>query len=561
MRGSRVSTPSVLVPVASLMLGLGCLAVGSPGDGTELTPGDDPRSTPVVPAATGTATTPLPKATSATGSPFSVIARGGAAFRLHRLVDGDLLVSTGPLVMRVDASGEVLYDPTMLRGITPIRDAAVAVGSFDGVSEWTPVGLGGRWPDALFMSLDFSSGFRGEGGRPITYRHTPHGWTRLKTRGASFEHHLVALHPWIDGSVLAQRGYVSWFPGQERWVGDDEHGPTAQQVEAAVRAIAAAKKLVVVRGTPKAPRVGPSLATFASRPSGEVIAVTGGASASAILIASDGTRTTLALPGEPSPVEGVVLDGPDRAWVFGTQEPDDTHRPYLARIEGGRVTATEPPPCKSAGLRSFVALPDGTLWTTCADPLGYGVYNDHELWTRPEGGAWMAVALPEGVDVPTEVHARAKDDVWVAASMGDQAVLLHTRPRDRVLELPDLEGIGRLLHEYNDLLPLTRNCVVGYVPLTAPPFDANAIRERLAADLGTLSRRATIHLVRTTIGGAEQLGLRVAVDADDIAADTKALHALVRARLGADAVTPARCWEPTVADDGTLGEWEKPRAN
>jgi hypothetical protein len=544
------------MPLASLTLCFGCLA-GSPGEATEVTPVDSPPSTPVVSATTATP----PTATSAPRSPFSVIARGGAAFRLHRLVDGALLVSTGPLVMRVDASGEVLYDPTMLRGITPIRDAAVAGdGSFDGVIQWAPIALGGRWPDALFLSLDFSSGFRGEGGQPITYRHTPNGWTKLQTRGASFEHHVVALHPWIDGSILAHRGYVPWFPGQERWREDD--GPTARQAQAAEKAILAAKKLVVVRGEPKAPDIGASLDAFASLATGEIVAVTGGPSPTAILIASTGTRTTLALPGDPMDIEGVVIDAPDRAWVFGTQrsEGGDYH-PYLARIEAGRISAGEAPPCKSAGLRSFVALPGGALWTTCADPAYLeSACNDHELWTRPAGGAWTAVPLPEGVDVPTEVEARADDDVWVAASMKDQRVLLHTRPRARVLELPGLEGIGRALHEYNDLLPLTQHCVTGYVALSAAPGDASKIREQLATDLGLFSRRATIHLVRTTIRGAEQLGLRVAVDSDDVAADTKALHALVRKRLGDDAVSAPRCWEPTVEEGGTVGEWERPRA-
>lgn len=543
-------------PLALLVLCLGCIAVGAPSETTELTPVDSPPSTPAV--ATTTTTAPPPTPASAPISPLSVIARGGAAFRLHPLVDGDLLVSTGPLVMRVDASGEVLYDPTMLRGIAPIRDVAIAGdGSFDGVIQWAPIGLGGRWPDALFLSLDFSSGFRGEGGQPITYRHTPNGWTKLKTRGRNFEHHLVALHPWKDGSILAHRGYVPWFPGQERWEGED--GPTARQAQAAEAAILAAKKLVVVRGEPQAPDVGASLDAFASLATGEIVAVTGGPSPAAILIASAGTRTTLDLPGDPMEIEGVVMDAPDRAWVFGTQTSEGgNNRPYLARIEEGRIRAGEAPPCKSAGLRSFVALPDGTLWTTCADPPYLeSAYNDHELWTRPAGGAWTAVPLPEGVDEPTEVAARAVDDVWVAASTKDQRVLLHSRPRARVLELPGLEGIGRALHEYNDLLPLTRHCVTGYIPLTAPPGDANAIRERLAADLGAFSRRAAIGLVRTTIRGAEQLGLRVGADSDDVAADTKALHALVRKRLGDDAVSPPRCWEPTVEEDGTVGEWKR----
>ena len=116
------------------------------------------------------------------------------------------------------------------------------------------------------------------------------------------------------------------------------------------------------------------------------------------------------------------------------------------------------------------------------------------------------------------------------------------------------------MHEYNDLLPLSRGCATGYVPLLAVPGEASKVREQLAADLGAFSRRATIHLVRTTIRGTEQLGLRVAADADDTAADTQALHGLVRKRLGAAGVGAPRCWDPTVADDGEVGEWLRARS-
>ena len=546
--------------ITLLVLCLGCTAIGSCDEGTEVAPSETPTPTPTsVESAPTVADAPAPAAPDPS-STFSVVARGGAPFHLHPLVDGALLVSTGPLVIRVDASGEIVYDPAMLRGITPIRQTPeVSDGDYVGVADWSPVSLGGRWPDALFLSLDFISGFRGEGGRPITYRHTPNGWTLLKTRGTNFEHHVVALRPWIDDSILAHRGYVSWYPGQERWEAED--GPTERQSAAAQKAIAAAKKLVVVRGQPKAPDVGPSLEAFASLPTGEIVAVTGGSSQSVIFIDPGGKRTTLALPGDPSEIEGVVIDAPDRAWVFGVrmQEDGGGYRPYLARIEQGRTRAVQAPPCKSAGLRTFVALHDGTLWTTCADPPEVGAaYNDHELWTRPAGGAWTAVRLPEGITVPTEVYARADDDVWVTAAMKDRSVLLHTRPRARVLEVPGLAGIGRLLDEYNGLLPLTDDCSPGYLPLAAAPGDASTIRDQLEADLVAFSKRAPVRLVRTTIRGAEQLGLRV--ESGDTAVDTRALHVLVRKRLGETAVAPPQCWEPTVEADGTVAEWEQPQA-
>lgn len=512
---------------------------------------DAPTNVPVV------ADTPAPQMPAAVTSPLHIIARAGARLGLHPLVDGSLMVSAGPLVMRVDEAGEVLYDPSMLRGIAPIRQAtSVDSGSYDGVMSWGPVGLGGRWPDAVFLSLDFTSGFRGEGDQPITYRHTPEGWTKVAVRTAHYEHHLLEMHPWKDGSVLARRGYVPWFPGQEKW--DGEEGPTQRQWTAAENAIAKAKKLVVVRGTPRAPDVGPSLSAFASRATGEIFAATGGTSPSMLMIGADGARRQIDLPGDAPQILGVVTDASDRAWVFGSVSSGDTSKPYLVRVTPDKADSNAVPPCKSTALTSLSVTSDGALWTTCGGPHE-AIDDDQELWTRAADGAWQRVTLPDGTDAPTAVLARAPDDVWVVASGSKGSVLLHSRPRSRIVEVTDVERLGRKLHEWNDLVPLGRHCGTGYVPLHVPPGDAAPVKAKLDADLRAFAPRASVRLVRTTLREAEALGLQLGFDADNTLADTKAVRKLAARLLGEAAVADARCWEASVADDGVLGAWERPQ--
>lgn len=534
-----------------------CATVQPPEDEPIAEP-DVPGATkaePVVPITAAVAPKPVADPPPVT-SPFHVIGKGDVSFGLHRSIDGALMVSAGPLVMRVDEAGEVLYDLSMLRGIEPIRKASVLEGGYyDGVMGWQPVGLGGRWPDALFMSLDFSSGFRGEGGQPVTYRHTPEGWTKVATRTAHYEHHVLEVHPWIEGSLLARRGYVPWYPGQEKWQGED--GPTRRQWEAAEAAIAKAKKLAVVRGAPKAPDVGPSLDAFASLATGEVFAATGGGSPSMLLLAADGKRTNVALPGSSPNVVGVVAEGRERAWVFGGATVGDTDKPYLVKVERGQAVADTVPTCKASALTSLSVLSDGTMWAVCGGP-DESVDEDQDVWTRPADGPWERVTLPEGVDSATALVARAPDDVWVAAYQAKGWVLLHTRARSKVLEVATLEVLGRKVHEWNDLLPIDQHCGTGYVPLLVPPADATAVKTKLDADLRAFSKRTSVRLVRTMLREAPALGLQLTFESEATAADTKAVRKIAARHLGESAVGPARCWEATVADDGVLGAWDRP---
>lgn len=545
--------PTIAVAVAVAVTGCNSLP-------TETTTGA-PLTAPEVPSEAGP--TPIegePAAGPVEDEPaegLHVIARAGTRFQLHPLVDGTLLVSVGPWVMRLDEQGELVPDPTMLRGIASIRPwIGPGDDAFTGIEAWGPVALGGRWPDAVYLSLDLVSGFRSEGGRPAVYRYSPSGWVPLDARAKHYSYYPVDLHAWIDGSILAQRAYQPRYPGEDRWQGDDD-GPTASQSAAVERAIRAAKKLVVIRGTPKAPELDTPVLRFDSRPSGEIFVITSVAPPTLLRLDADGARHTLALPGARAVVQGVVADGPAQAWVYGATEAADAARevPWLVRVDGEQATAMVGPACAIHGLASFVALEDGTQWATCGEPPEEPhVYDEHELWRRSAGGAWERQRLPPAVDTPRQVVVHG-GDAWVAATGPGGDVLLRSRVAGTVLELPGLEAIGRQMLEWNDPIPVTKTCSYPYVPLRSSPADAAAVKAALDEPLRTLEHTAlSITLVQTTIRGQVQLGLQLNMPDDH--RDGEKVAKVARAALGPKAVDAPRCWSTKEWEEGGLAVWE-----
>ncbi len=556
-RDPVASSTATAAPPATVRAAAPASTATSPGSEPPKEADASPEAGASAPVTSGPAQTK-----EATPPVFHVIAKTEADFRLHRLVDGGIVVSTGPFVMRVDDQGELIVDFSLLRGIAPVRRAPMSdASSYKGVEDWSPIAVGGRWPDAVFMSLEAVRGSRGQGGQSVTYRLTPKGWVAVNTRGSKYEHHFTAFSPWSNGAILARRGYEHWYPGQDQW--EEGEGPTAAQETAATVAIAKAKKLVVVRGAAKAPEIGTSLSAFASLPSGEIVAATGGSKPRAVLVAADGVKQTIELPGTHPHIEGVAIEGPRHAWIYGgsyRRDPSDEsdRDPYLVRIAEGRAETADAPPCKNAPLRTLSLLPDGAKWATCADPHDAGgAYHEHELWTQPAQGPWRRVELPDGVNTPAEVIARGSEDIWVTASAKRGEVLLHTRSRASVPELPDIGGLGRKIHEWEGLLPLDNICFPGFVPLTVPVGEADAVREKLAASLTAFSKQAAVQLVRTKIRETEQLGLQLSGVRDWVADPTKAVHKLAIASLGAEAVAPPRCWEADVAEGDIIATWRE----
>ncbi|MCA9706679.1 MAG: hypothetical protein KDK70_12570, partial [Myxococcales bacterium] len=415
--------------------------------------------------------------------------------------------------------------------------------------------LGGRWPDAVYLSLDIASGYRSEGGTPVVYRYTPEGWTKLDVRSAHYTYYPAQLRPWIEGSILARRVFQPWYPGQEKWEGD-EGGPTERQSAAAADAIRRAKKVVVIRGTPKAPEVADAVITFDSRATGEVFAVTSDDPATLLWLEAAGTRHEVALPGKETSALGVVADGLDRAWVFGSRrESDGPDRPWLVRVEGERAEEAEAPGCDQKGLASFVPLDDGAQWATCGDPPESPyAFDTHELWRRPAGGAWARVELPAGVTTPRRVVAH-RGEIWVVAGSSEGDVLLRSRPRGEVLELPSLSTIGRWVLEWNDPRPVTKECSYPYIPLRSPVAEAKAVQAALAGPLSKLRLSGfAIVLAKTTIREQPQLGVQLVLPDDR--RDVKKLATAVRAALGKEMVDEPRCWAVKEVDGWDLARWD-----
>lgn len=472
---------------------------------------------------------------------------------LHPLVDGSLLASVGPLVLRVDERGELVHDPKMLRGIKSIRGVSAEDDEFEGVAKWWPISLGGRWPDAVYLSLDVASGFRGEGGEPEVLRWDGQAWVKIETRSRNTHWYPAEVHPWIEGSLLARRAYVPWYGEEDPW--EDGDGPSAATVAAADRVITKAKKIVVIRGKPKAPAVPATVTAFDSLETGELFVVTGEDPPSMVRIDAAGASHTVALPGTDVHVHGVVADGTDRAWVFGMMQGPKEDGPWLVRVEGDRATATDAPACTQIGLASVVVLESGAMWATCADPLAepepYGA-DAATLWYRAPNGAWTPSTLPPGISGPRRVVARNDGDVWVAAEHSGGGVILHSRPRASVLELPDLPELGRQAVEWNDPLPID-GCPYPYIPLRSPPADAATVKAALDGPLTALTLEVPVVLARTTVRGTLELGLQLM--GSDGRRDVQQVAAAASKALGKEALDPPRCWYARDIEAGEIGMW------
>lgn len=544
-------------------------ALATPATATTATPATatDP-TTAAIPSGSDT-TPPTPEPTPpipvlTTTAELHVIARAGTTMMLHPLVDGSLLASAGPLVLRVDERGELVHDPAMLRGLENIRDVSADDDEFDGVSAWWPVALGGRWPDAVYLSMEVASAYRGDGAEADVHRWDGQAWAKVDTRTNRYEWYPAEIHPWIDSSLLARRVYRPWYPGHDPF--DDGEGPTEQQVEASARAIGQAKKIVVIRGEPKAPAAPATVTAFASLATGEIFAVTGDDPPNLVRLDTEGGRHTIALPGKDVHVRGVIADGPDRAWVFGTRvgPKDEDERAWLVRVHGKKASMADAPNCRGTGLASFVALDSGTQWATCGAALddvdaAYFADTPGTLWHRAPGKAWARWKLPPRIDDPRRVVARHEGDVWVVAYERRRGgVLLHSRPRSTVLELPDLPELGRQVIEWNDPLPVAPYCSYPYVPLRSPPEDAATVKAALDGPLEALKPKSPVVLMRTTIRGQTELGLQL-VDPDDARGDAKQVASAARKALGNEAVDAPRCWYARELPAGEIATWGRPR--
>lgn len=416
---------------------------------------------------------------------------GGA--RLARFDDGTAAAFAGPEVVLLDADGGVQREPMWLRGIegipTPWLDGNMRY--------WTPIALGGSWPEGASITVGIDSAARGGAAAPAMYRRMQGRWHRIADAHRRFDRYAAAFGPWKRGSVLALMRFEPRFSTEGEGI-----EPPRAEVRAFAAAIASQKRLVVLHGEGKAPAFAAmDLRAFASSPTGELIAAAQ-ERRGPVMLHHDGTTTRRRpLPGADAElqIDGIVMLARDHAYAYGRFDEDG--RGYLARFDGAAWHEITELPC-SAAIHAASADRDGTLYATCG--VGPGVGNSALL--RWQGGALQELGLPTDADEgPVAVLARAPDDIWVVTggwAEGGES-LWHTGGPELPATLPSLAESNAAALEWAEPAPMHAECLQAWIPL-APGADRADVLARLqrAQDVPT-----SLHTVR--VQGTVQSGLVV----------------------------------------------------
>lgn len=507
------------------------------------TPASSPtaKPTPASSPAPASSPTPAPAPASLAGiaaagdAPrFAVVATQSAGeLRLFETVDGQAFAVSGPWVTQLHRDGTIEVDPTWTRGI------ATDGPEFDNLSvesyAWYSAALGGTWPEDAYLVVEPGWAGRGSDLPPQVYRRVQARWTPVATREAAFDWAPRAFGPWRDGSILALRSFTPRY----RSVGDSGEPSEAEQRRIG-RIIAAQKRLVVLRGRPKAPAFGgEDVRAFASLATGSIVAAiaeatdTEHARIAMVHHGIDGAVRRLALPDAgPDPFEPLIVQvrADDDAWLFGRAAEGSAG--WVARFDGDawrQVTV----PCAS-GIAAAAIDRRGDAYLVCDVAEGPAA-GDREpaqaalLRVRGDSVAWLPTPVP-----PAGIVAHDPDGLWVVgASIQGETTLLHTGTTVAApQQLPDPETIARRVFEWAEPAPLGSGCLRPWIPLVAGA-DRAAVQARLdalpAADVGHPQ------LVQGRVQGRSELG--VAVFPDDAAASSAATTRVLAA-VGADAGTP-----------------------
>ena len=419
---------------------------------------------------------------------------GAPHFRVFQATGGEVFVGAGPELMPVGKDGTITRDPRWLEGIETFRDPDP--GGMVGVALWDVVAAGGRMPGAFYITVSAETGFRAEAYPSWVYRRVNDQWVAVKTKGKHFYWYPIDLAPWKDNSVLALREFS---PDHYFFYYEDEQGPTKKQIARAKRSIEKQKKLVVIRGLPKAPDLGrQDFIAFDALASGEIMALVGGQEPRVVHYdpATD-TATERELPSGDVASGDVVIEAPDRAWVYGGTESS----PFLARFDG-KTWSAEPVPESKEGISSF-SQADGDQWIVCGSSPSDPLFGDGgSLWHRAKDGPWQSVTLPDN-GAAIEVLALAKDDVWVA---GDR--LFHTRKAEQTVVTPNYSDIhNEILERADPVGPLA--CEHGTTLLEGvTKADAKAVAAELDKEFGGDEEwGGTLMLVEVEFRGEQRIAL------------------------------------------------------
>ncbi len=382
------------------------------------------------------------------GPTFHAVVTSEEWLGLHPLLSGELMISAGPKLLRVDAAGEIHADRALLAGIElpwPMLNKGdgpeMQVEAINDKSGWWTLQVGGTWPGATFLTLELPGDHEET---TQVYRWAGDRWSRVKIRSGTYSAYPRQIQAWKDQSLLAWREFFSPTLDTED---ECSNCPPAvfesAKYKAAERDVARAKQLAVVAGPAKGPALaGQNITAFAALTSGEVfVALEGG---SLLVLAATGEQTTVAATGATAgTLGGLVARAPNDVVGFGSGAAG----PLLVRHDGHGLTTLTPPAC-AMGLASL-SIVGATWWATCASPAprSYAAMSFEEsagsLWRKQGGAGWEQVKLAEGLQARLVV-ARAEDDVWVAARGEDgKGTVLHSRAHGAPIALGGMLEIVR----------------------------------------------------------------------------------------------------------------------
>lgn len=463
---------------------------------------------------------------------------GHPSLTLVRTTDGTIFLASGPDLAKLGADGSYERDPSWVRGIGLVHSDLDGVMS--GYAWWRAIAMGGTWPEGAYLVLAPESGSRGDTDPNETYRRTNGRWTPTKTDARLFDWHPDSFGPWKDGSLLALRAFRPRYSE----VGEEGAAPPGE-IAVAARAIAKEKRLIVLRGKPKAPPFGErDVRAFASLASGEIYAVMSEGDAVTMLHHDDVTSSerTFALPG-PLKVSAyeieVAATGDDRVWVFGeASDEDDRAHGYVATFDG-RAWRDVTTPCVSAA-RSGSIDDAGAAYFVCE--VRRDAERSESALLRVRGD--RVEELPTGVWVESAI-ARAADDIWVLATErgGNGNVLLHTgSPSTTVQTLASQRDAGRSVFEWADASPFEVPCDGVWLPL-AEGADHEAIAKQLESLEGV---QGFPEVYEARVQGKVAWGITIrGLDDRKLIAATKRVMKL----LGASVGTPTCNQRPGVNPD------------
>ncbi|MGH1340345.1 MAG: hypothetical protein ACRBN8_02245 [Nannocystales bacterium] len=463
--------------------------VQAPPPDSKATPKETPKPEPV----------PKSPSPSASGPSLHLVARApaedtfdSARFRVFGTRDGQVFAAFGPRLMRARADGTLDDDPRWLKGIHTVEPEAVTG------SAWYVQTVGGRWPDDLFMTIVVEPSWRAMWNPHEVYSWSGDGWRQLENQRERYLAFPQRLVSWVEGSVLALRGFEPRYESSKYWL--DNGGPPPAEEQAVASAIARAKPITVIRGAGQAPDLGDSMFDMDALDEGLLIAVAS-ESTHEVIHYDNSARTQVSLPlpaVDGSSLEGVASFASDRAYAFGGGEKS----PYLARFDGKAWAADTPPPCDGPIIAVSWAAGAG-LWAICDSHEEVIAIRSGGLWRRAEGGQWQGVSPKDG-ERTTSVVARGADDVWVATTGG---VYGPTAP-STVLECASNQATATTVLEYADPGPSLQcdDLAAFYVVLDAKPGaprptldEALAAAQKKVGESPSLSIAEIQHRGETTV--------------------------------------------------------------